>query len=117
MENKRYAGETSLGSAAPGGAGPLEAALLQLLEAQDPRLHFGYEEAASRLGVNEKWLRERIGSLPHRKMGKAVLFTAQDLQEISARFAVRPAEQAARSRFTGSLADLKPAGSSRRQAA
>lgn len=53
-------------------------------------LHVDYAEAARRLNIPEKWLRERIGSLPHRKMGKFVGFSDEDIQAISEMHAVRP---------------------------
>ncbi|MFE0177967.1 hypothetical protein ACFWZ2_37225 [Streptomyces sp. NPDC059002] len=54
-------------------------------------LHVDYAEAARRLNIPEKWLRERISSLPHRKMGKFVGFAEEDLRAISEMYAVRPA--------------------------
>ncbi|GAA2929379.1 hypothetical protein [Streptomyces mexicanus] len=56
----------------------------------DP-LHVGYAEAARRLNIPEKWLREHIGALPHRKMGKFVGFTEDDLRAISEMHFVGPA--------------------------
>ncbi|MGW8329428.1 hypothetical protein ACWGLE_16140 [Streptomyces sp. NPDC055897] len=53
-------------------------------------LHVDYAEAARRLNIPEKWLRERIRSLPHRKMGKFVGFADEDLKAISEMYAVRP---------------------------
>ncbi|MCC3767683.1 hypothetical protein [Streptomyces sp. UNOC14_S4] len=53
-------------------------------------LHVDYTEAARRLNIPEKWLRERISSLPHRKMGKFVGFADEDLRAISEMYAVRP---------------------------
>ncbi|MFG3259038.1 helix-turn-helix domain-containing protein [Streptomyces sp. NPDC048172] len=105
------------GNANSGGNDPERFLLLlrHLLDSHDPRVHVDYAEAAHRLGVKEKWLRERIGDLPHRKMGKFVLFSKQDLQTISEMFAVRPAT-AARTAPTGSPAELRPARSMRRNA-
>lgn len=59
-------------------------------EPQDNRLHIGYSEAAERLNIPEKWIRERIASLPHRKFGKYVQFTNEDLHAISDMHFVKP---------------------------
>jgi hypothetical protein len=65
-------------------AGGLDALLgNQPSEPRDNRLHIGYSEAAERLNIPEKWLRERISTLPHRKLGKFVQFTQDDLRAIS----------------------------------
>ncbi|QEU90500.1 hypothetical protein CP970_05855 [Streptomyces kanamyceticus] len=66
-------------------SGDVDALLRQL-----DTLHVDYTEAARRLNIPEKWLRGRIGSLPHRKMGKFVGFTDDDLRAISEMYAVRP---------------------------
>ncbi|MFI9204013.1 hypothetical protein [Streptomyces sp. NPDC053048] len=92
----------------------------RVLSEIDTRLHVDYPEAARRLGVPEPWLRQRITTLPHRKMGKWVLFSQRDLQTISEMHAMQPSGHdlthviAARSE---SLADLKPAPRARRRAA
>ncbi|MFE6737564.1 hypothetical protein [Streptomyces tubercidicus] len=65
-----------------------------LLRKLDTTLHVGYEEAARRLQIPEFWLRKRINSLPHRKMGKHVAFADEDLRAISAMHAVQPGERA-----------------------
>lgn len=59
-------------------------------EPRDNRLHIGYSEAAERLNIPEKWLRERISTLPHRKFGKFVQFAEEDLRAISDMHAVNP---------------------------
>ncbi len=59
-------------------------------ETRDNRLHIGYSEAAERLNIPEKWLRERISTLPHRKFGKFVQFTEDDLRAISDMHFVNP---------------------------
>lgn len=43
------------------------------------------EEAAQRLGVTVSWIYERTRRklIPHRKLGKFVRFTEEDLQKIS----------------------------------
>jgi excisionase family DNA binding protein len=43
------------------------------------------DEAAERLGVTRSWIYERTRrkALPHRKLGKFVRFTEEDLQAIS----------------------------------
>ncbi|MFF7166841.1 hypothetical protein ACFZBP_36585 [Streptomyces sp. NPDC008086] len=57
---------------------------------RDNRLHIGYTEAAERLNIPEKWLRERISTLPHRKFGKFVQFAEEDLRAISEMHLVKP---------------------------
>ncbi|MFI5803378.1 helix-turn-helix domain-containing protein [Streptomyces sp. NPDC051561] len=97
------------------GAEHLEAALRRLPASEDTRLHVSYDEAAQRLGIPEKWLRERIGKLPHRKMGKFVLFAESDLKAISEMFFVSP-EEAITPRYGNSstpLSALKPSSRSR----
>ncbi|QKW54658.1 hypothetical protein HUT08_20575 [Streptomyces buecherae] len=59
-------------------------------DTRDKRLHIGYGEAADRLNIPEKWLRERISTLPHRKFGKFVQFTEDDLRAISDMHFVNP---------------------------
>lgn len=59
-------------------------------ESRDNRLHIGYAEAAERLNIPEKWMRERISTLPHRKFGKFVQFAEEDLRAISDMHFVRP---------------------------
>lgn len=72
-------------------AGGLDALLSnRASDSRDKRLHIGYSEAAERLNIPEKWLRERISTLPHRKFGKFVQFTEDDLQAISDMHFVSP---------------------------
>lgn len=72
-------------------AGGLEALLdHRTKDSRDNRLHIGYSEAAERLNIPEKWLRERISTLPHRKFGKFVQFTEDDLHAISDMHFVSP---------------------------
>jgi hypothetical protein len=66
------------------------ALLERVQESHDDRLHIGYSEAAKRLNIPEKWLRERITTLPHRKLGKFVQFTEEDLRAISDMHFVNP---------------------------
>lgn len=73
-------------------------------------LHVDYPEAARRLNIPEKWLRERILSLPHRKMGKFVRFTDEDLEAISELYAVRPNNS---ERISAQVAPLTPSRRSR----
>jgi excisionase family DNA binding protein len=49
-----------------------------------PRLFLTVEEAAERLGVTCGWIYERTRrkAIPHRKLGKFVRFTEEDLQAI-----------------------------------
>jgi excisionase family DNA binding protein len=48
------------------------------------RLFLTVEEAAQRLGVTAGWIYERTRrkAIPHRKLGKFVRFTEEDLREI-----------------------------------
>lgn len=100
------------------GTGQLEMLLRHLpgvTDARDTRLHVGYDEAARRLNIPEKWLRERIATLPHRKFGKFVQFADEDLKAISEMHFVRPSGSGAgrRGRETDSVAPLKPSSRSR----
>jgi excisionase family DNA binding protein len=49
------------------------------------RMFLTVDEAADRLGVTRGWIYERTrrNALPHRKLGKFVRFTEQDLQAIA----------------------------------
>jgi excisionase family DNA binding protein len=49
------------------------------------RMFLTVDEAAERLGVTRSWIYERTrrNALPHRKLGKFVRFTEQDLQAIA----------------------------------
>ncbi|RXS80564.1 hypothetical protein EST92_17310 [Streptomyces sp. TM32] len=72
-------------------AGALDALLSKrATDSRDKRLHIGYSEAAERLNIPELWLRERISTLPHRKFGKFVQFTEDDLHAISDMHFVNP---------------------------
>ncbi|MFD6417008.1 hypothetical protein [Streptomyces sp. NPDC060194] len=78
------------------------------------RLHIGYNEAAERLNIPEKWLRERISTLPHRKFGKFVQFAEEDLQAISDMHFVSPG--GANGRADESMAtSLRPSSRSRKR--
>ncbi|MEU7183226.1 MULTISPECIES: helix-turn-helix domain-containing protein [Streptomyces] len=68
----------------------IEALIRRLPTLADTRLHVDYAEAARRLGIPENWLRDRIGSLPHRKMGRYVIFSEADLKAISEMYAAHP---------------------------
>jgi DNA-binding Lrp family transcriptional regulator len=73
--------------------------------------HRTYAEAAEELGVPETWLKRRIKELPHRKFGEHVRFADEDMAEISAMYAVRPAAEAPQDRqesAMAALADLRP---------
>ena len=54
------------------------------------RMFLTVDEAARRLGVKRSWLYERTrhNSIPHRRLGKLVRFTEQDLESIAAAAAV-----------------------------
>ncbi|MFB6533053.1 MULTISPECIES: hypothetical protein [Streptomyces] len=86
-----------------------------LLRRLDTTLHVGYEEAARRLQIPEFWLRKRINTLPHRKMGKHVVFADEDLRAISAMYAVRPGERSTSAGIGhgAALATLTPSQRSR----
>lgn len=49
------------------------------------KLFYTVEEAAERLGLRPSWLYERTRrkAIPHRRLGKYVRFTEQDLQAIA----------------------------------
>ena len=49
------------------------------------KLFFTVEEAAERLGLRPSWLYERTRrkAIPHRRLGKYIRFTEEDLQAIS----------------------------------
>lgn len=83
-------------------------------EAGDKRLHIGYTEAAERLNIPEKWLRERISTLPHRKFGKFVQFAEEDLRAISDMHFVNPG-MAAEREHASALTTLQPSKRSRKR--
>ncbi|MET9142957.1 hypothetical protein [Streptomyces sp. NPDC004042] len=85
-----------------------------LLAPGSQRLHLGYSEAAERLNVPEKWLRERISTLPHRKFGKFVQFTEEDLLSISDMHFVNPGKPAQED-HESSLMALQPSKRSRKR--
>lgn len=80
----------------------------------DKRLHIGYSEAAERLNIPEKWLRERISTLPHRKFGKFVQFSEEDLRAISDMHFVNPGMQTEKTRESA-LMTLQPSQRSRKR--
>ncbi|MDV5145452.1 helix-turn-helix domain-containing protein [Streptomyces exfoliatus] len=95
--------------------GDVESLLTSGPKNRDDRLHFDYPEAARRLNVTEKWLRERISRLPHRKLGKFVQFTEDDLLAISDMHFVRP-DNAEKELQGSATPALIPSGRSRRRA-
>ncbi|WP_406115412.1 hypothetical protein [Streptomyces sp. NBC_01014] len=96
-------------------AGGLDALLgSQATDSRDKRLHIGYSEAAERLNIPEKWLRERISTLPHRKFGKFVQFTEDDLHAISDMHFVSPGAKAQRDDESALMA-LQPSKRSRKR--
>ncbi|MFJ6459750.1 hypothetical protein ACIQM0_01535 [Streptomyces sp. NPDC091387] len=96
-------------------AGGLDALLgSQATDSRDKRLHIGYSEAAERLNIPEKWLRERISTLPHRKFGKFVQFTEDDLHAISDMHFVGPGEKTQRDDESVLMA-LQPSKRSRKR--
>ncbi|MFJ2818489.1 hypothetical protein [Streptomyces sp. NPDC087294] len=96
-------------------AGGLNALLAhRAADTRDKRLHIGYAEAAERLNIPEKWLRERISTLPHRKFGKFVQFTEDDLRSISDMHFVNPGAKAQRD-DESALMPLQPSKRSRKR--
>ncbi|QPK50480.1 hypothetical protein H4W23_12845 [Streptomyces gardneri] len=96
-------------------AGGLDALLgSQATDSRDKRLHIGYSEAAERLNIPEKWLRERISTLPHRKFGKFVQFTEDDLHAISDMHFVSPGARTQRDDESALMA-LQPSKRSRKR--
>ncbi|MFF8432867.1 hypothetical protein [Streptomyces bacillaris] len=96
-------------------AGGLDALLgNRTTDSRDKRLHIGYSEAAERLNIPEKWLRERISRLPHRKFGKFVQFTEDDLQAISDMHFVSPGAKSQRN-DESVLTALQPSKRSRKR--
>ncbi|MEV5677243.1 hypothetical protein [Streptomyces sp. NPDC052179] len=53
--------------------------------------NFGYAEAAERLGCKVRFLRDRISSLPHQRLGESVAFCECELDLIRAMHTVVPA--------------------------
>lgn len=86
----------------------------QATDSRDKRLHIGYSEAAERLNIPEKWLRERISTLPHRKFGKFVQFTEEDLHAISDMHFVGPGAKTQRDDDSVLMA-LQPSKRSRKR--
>ncbi|MGW5400133.1 hypothetical protein [Streptomyces sp. NPDC003952] len=84
------------------------------VEPGDKRLHIGYSEAAERLNIPEKWLRERISTLPHRKLGKFVQFAEEDLRAISDMHFVSPGRTAEKERESV-MTSLQPSKRSRKR--
>ncbi|MCZ4118088.1 hypothetical protein [Streptomyces sp. H39-S7] len=80
----------------------------------EKRLHLGYSEAAERLNIPEKWLRERISSLPHRKFGKFVQFAEEDLRAISDMHFVNPGMATEKNRESALMA-IQPSKRSRKR--
>nr|WP_237530267.1 helix-turn-helix domain-containing protein [Streptomyces sp. SID3915] len=96
-------------------AGGLDALLgNRATDSRDKRLHIGYSEAAERLNIPEKWLRERISTLPHRKFGKFVQFTEDDLHAISDMHFVSPGAKPQRD-DESALMTLQPSKRSRKR--
>ncbi|GAB2787935.1 hypothetical protein [Streptomyces daliensis] len=82
-------------------------------EPRDNRIHVGYDEAAQRLNIPEKWLRERISLLPHRKFGKHVQFAEEDIRAISEMHFVGPS--ATDDKVNGpAIAPIRPSRSRKR---
>jgi hypothetical protein len=44
---------------------------------------WSYEQAAERSGIPLDWLKRNIATIPHRRYGRCVRFTDQDLAEIT----------------------------------
>ena len=58
----------------------------------EPQGLLGFGEAAAWLNVRESWLRREVTArrVPHRRMGRAVRFSVDDLHSIVATSAVTP---------------------------
>lgn len=79
--------------------------------------HFSYASAAEEFDLPERWLRNNISRLPHRKFGRYVRFSEADMHAISAQFAhTDPITAAANSAPVTAMPDIKPS-SRRRNAA
>jgi hypothetical protein len=74
--------------------------------------HFSYETAAAEFEIPERWLRTHIGVLPHRRIGKYVRFSCEDILAISDMFAA-PAPAALAPTVAGSP-DIRPSRSRRK---
>jgi len=76
----------------------------------DEALTYDYAEAAQKLGklAPEWWLRRNITRLPHRKAGRRVGFTAEDLDAIVAKLGVTPAGGPLVEHPLGDLSTLVP---------
>jgi excisionase family DNA binding protein len=63
---------------------PTSANVPAMLSSQPGKIFLTVKEAALRLGVKPGWIYERTArkAIPHRKLGKFVRFTEQDLQTI-----------------------------------
>lgn len=71
--------------------------------------HFSYESAAAEFDLPERWLRNNISRLPHRKFGKYVRFSEADMHAISAQFAnTDPITAAAGNTPVTAMPDIKP---------
>ncbi|MFC5720348.1 DNA-binding protein [Streptomyces gamaensis] len=66
---------------------------------------YTYPEAAEQLRVPERWLRRNISRLPHKKKGRVVTFSAEDLSAIDAMHHVQPITAIP---STGAVASLRP---------
>jgi excisionase family DNA binding protein len=73
------------GEAIPRIASQMVGCEVQGMEARTTRMFMTVDEAAERLGVTRGWIYERTRrkAIPHRKLGKFVRFTEDDLQAIS----------------------------------
>ncbi|MET9321903.1 hypothetical protein ABZX75_17175 [Streptomyces sp. NPDC003038] len=56
--------------------------------------NYKYGEAADKLGCSERWLRDRISSLPHQRIGENAVFCECELSIIQALCSVMPASVA-----------------------
>jgi hypothetical protein len=54
--------------------------------------NYRYPKAAEKLGVPERFLRDRISRLPHQRMGENVVFCDCDLRVVQRMFTVIPDE-------------------------
>ncbi|MGW4883484.1 helix-turn-helix domain-containing protein [Streptomyces murinus] len=94
-------------------AGGIESPLRDRPAPRSTQIHIAYAEAAERLNIPEKWLREHISTLPHRKFGKFVQFTEEDLRAISDMHFVNPGAGDTNARDSAAMT-LQPSRRSRK---
>ncbi len=76
--------------------------------------HFSYETAATEFEIPERWLRTHIKVLPHRRIGRYVRFSSEDILAISDMFAAPPSADFVPT--TTGAPDIQPSRSRRKAA-